>query len=104
MSIECELTWLPTLDPRPIAAQNMEPLHGLSPNPAPSSLSTSHATSPTRYFVVLSRNLDFPFYDPENRCFPKGGARLGRAHGPEEISTHATPWFMAIPGRWVFIS
>src|SRR4051812_14416473 len=46
----------------------------------------------------------FHFLNPENRCFPKGGARLGRTHGPEAISTHATAWCMAIPGRWMFIS
>src|SRR4051812_17801499 len=68
MSIECELTWLPTLDPL-LAAQNLEPLHGLSQTPASSSLSASQATSPTRDFMVIWRNLDFPFSKPEKTVF-----------------------------------
>src|SRR3954464_2634873 len=76
MSIECELTWLPTLDPRPIAAQNMEPLHGLSPNPTPSSVSASQAASPTRYFVALWRNIDFPFSEPEKQAFPQRRCKI----------------------------
>src|SRR3954464_11813217 len=75
MSIECELTWLPTLD-SPLTSQNMEPLHGLSPNPAPSSLSASQATSPTRYFVVLWRNLDFPFSKPEKPTFSQRRCKI----------------------------
>src|SRR4051812_4063330 len=80
MSIECELTWLPTLD-SPLAAQNMEPLNGLSLNPAPSSLLASQATSPTRDFVVIWRSLDVPFSEPEKPVFSQRRcnirARLG---------------------------
>src|SRR3954469_18385916 len=53
----------------PLTSQNKEPLHGLSPNPAPSSLSASQATSPTRDFVVLWRNIHFPFSGPKKPAF-----------------------------------
>src|SRR4051812_3212419 len=75
MSIECELTWIPTLD-SPLVVQNMEPLHGLSPNPAPISLSASQATSPTRYFMVLWRNLDFPFSEPKKPVFSQRRCKI----------------------------
>src|SRR4051812_14577915 len=60
----------------PLAAQNMEPLHGLIPNPAPSSLSASQATSPTRDFVVIWRNLDFPFFEPEKPVFSQRRCKI----------------------------
>src|SRR3954469_19918343 len=60
----------------PLATQNMEPLHGLSANPAPSSLSASQATSPTRDFVVLYRNLDFPFSEPEKPAFSQRRCKI----------------------------
>src|SRR3954465_13383974 len=54
----------------------MEPLHGLCPKPAPSSLSTSQATLPTRYFVVLWRNLDFPFFEPTKPALSKRRCKI----------------------------
>src|SRR3954465_13179542 len=75
MSIECELTCLPILDSS-LAAQNMEPLFGLSPNLAPSSLSASQATSPTRDFMVIWRNLDFPFCKPEKPLFSQRRCKI----------------------------
>ena len=60
----------------PLAAQNMEPLHGLSRKPAPSYLSASQATSPTRELVVLWRNLHFPFSRPEKPAFSQGRCKI----------------------------
>src|SRR3954464_12792391 len=60
----------------PLAAQNMEPLHGLNRNPAPISLSASQVTYPTRDFVVLWRNLDFPFYRPEKPAFSQRRCKI----------------------------
>src|SRR4051812_39732476 len=60
----------------PIAAQTMEPLHGLSPNPTPSSLSASQETSPTRDFVVLWRNLHFPFSRPKKPAFSQRRCKI----------------------------
>ena len=54
----------------------MEPLYGLSPNPAPSSLSSSQSTSPTRDFLVLWRNLYFPFSGPEKPAFSQRRCKI----------------------------
>src|SRR4051812_36270879 len=60
----------------PLAAKNMEPLHGLSPNPAPISLSASQATSPTRDFMVLWRNRNFPFSEPKKPAFSQRRCKI----------------------------
>src|SRR4051812_10818936 len=66
----------------------MEPLHGLIPNMAPSSLSALQVTSPTRDFVVLWRNLDYPFSEPEKPVFSQRRCKI-RAHPWARGNFHA---------------
>src|SRR4051812_35515876 len=66
----------------------MEPLHGLSLNPTPSSLSASQTTSPTRYFMVIWRNLDFPFSEPKKLVFFQRRCKV-RAHPRARGNFHA---------------
>src|SRR4051812_7052578 len=54
----------------------MEPLHGLSPNRACSSLLASQATYSTRYFVVLWKKLHFPFSGPEKLAFSQRRCKI----------------------------
>ena len=48
----------------------------MSPNPVASSLSAWQSTSPTRDFVVIWRNLDFPFSDPEKPVFSQRRCKI----------------------------